>query len=134
MQKCSEPNGGAIPAHFEARCLHQLARGRPLSHTGRQSAQIARVGCKLARDTAKQQNKQRKLKTKKRWKPTLDENGTPQLYHNILNQTLEQQKPTTLQGIERLILNAVEQEKLTMVSRDAPAMKMSEDQDVQQLL
>jgi len=48
-----------------------------------------------------------------RWKPSFDENGTPHLYHKIdLNQTLEQQKPTTLQGSEGLISNAVEQDRL----------------------
>ena len=47
---------------------------------------------------AKQQvNKttKRKFKTKKHSKPSLDENVTAVLYHNILNQTLKQQKPTT---------------------------------------
>ena len=82
----------------------------------------------------KQQSKKRKFKAKKRWKPSLDENGIPHLYHEILNQTLEQQNPTTLQGIESLILNAVEQEKQTLVSGDAKATKFWEDPNFQQLL
>ena len=56
------------------------------------------------------------------------------MYHEILNQTLEQQNPTTLQGIESLILNAVEQEKQTLVSGDAKATKFWEDPNFQQLL
>lgn len=61
----------------------------------------------------KQQSKKRKFKTKKRWKPTFDENGTPHLYHNILHQTFEQQQTTTLLLIEGLVLNAGKPEKLT---------------------
>ena len=88
----------------------------------------------LPKHTKQQSKKERKFKAKKRWKPSLDENGVPHLYHEILNQTLEQQNPTTLQGIEGLILNAVEQEKQTLVSGDAKATKFWEDPNFQQLL
>ena len=64
----------------------------------------------------------------------MDENGTPVLYHNILNQALEQKNPTTFQGIESLMLNAVEQEKLTLASGDEHAGGLWEDQGFQQLL
>ena len=68
----------------------------------------------------KQQNKKWNFKTKKPWKPSLGEHGRPHLYHEILNQTLE---PTTLRGMESLILNALEKEKQTSVSRDGKATK-----------
>ena len=49
--------------------------------------------------------------------------------HEILNQTLE---PTTLRGMESLILNALEKEKQTFVSRDGKATKFWENQSFHQ--
>ena len=47
---------------------------------------------------AKQKTKNGNSKQKKHWKPTVDENGTPVLYHNILNQALEQKKSYNFSG------------------------------------
>ena len=92
---------------------------------------------KACKTTSQQNNKttKRKFKTKKHSKPSLDENVTAVLYHNILSQTLEQHKPTTLQGIEGMedvFLNAVEPKKIP--SGNEQATKSGEAQSFQHLL
>ena len=53
----------------------------------------------------------------------MDEHGAPLFYQTFLNNTWDQPKPITLQGIESLVVNAVEREKLRLAPGDAATAK-----------
>lgn len=53
----------------------------------------------------------------------MDEHGAPLFYQTFLNNTWDQPKPITLQGIESLVVNAVESEKLRLAPGDAATAK-----------
>ena len=79
--------GGSIS--FYVLCHFLCSRVLQLTMWTSDLITVLYIVCWICRSMQNNKTKKRKFKTKKHWKPTVGENGTPVLYHNILNQALE---------------------------------------------